>query len=148
IATVRRMQRLPLFALCAALTACAVDPDDTSQDEAAVTNTINGWIDRADQTSVVGWACVTGDASTKVPVDLWGNNGFQWSFLGSVTADRLRPDVGASGQCGAGTASTFHGFEFTIFPDVVLRHTPSSSYQVYAYVHDGASYRPINNTPT
>jgi hypothetical protein len=92
-----------------------------------------GNVDAVDQQSVLGWACYTGDANTKLSVELWAIDASTggWVYIATAAADKQQTDVGRTGSCGSGLESNYHGFELAIYPDNILNR--NKSYSVYAY---------------
>jgi hypothetical protein len=128
--------------LAAGLVAATAAPPARAQ-------SVHGWLDVVDQQSAIGWACVPGDANTKVPIELWAwdNATGNWSSIGNTSADKQRADVGRAGVCGAGLESNYHGFEFPIYPYNIL--VANKSWSVYAYYRPTGQYlsgspRPLN----
>ena len=105
--------------------------------------TVRGSLDVVTQTAALGWACLPGDASSKVSVDLWAWDLRlrRWSWITSARADKERIDVGNSGICGSGVESLYHGFENTILPDSLLKE--GGLYSVRAYVRVGTTYQAL-----
>jgi hypothetical protein len=94
---------------------------------------VAGSVDAVDQQSVLGWACYTGDANSKLSVELWAIDGSTggWVYVATAVADKQQTAVGSSGQCGSGLESNYHGFELAVYPDHILNR--NKHYLVYAY---------------
>ena len=110
----------------------------------AAGQSVIGSLDIANQTTMIGWACVPGDASTKVTVDLlaWDPDRKVWVLIGTERADKARDNIGNTGICGKGEESFYHGFEYTILPNNLMKE--GSSYDLRAYVNDGPNYRQLS----
>ncbi len=118
------MQRFRLAAILALTLGCAA---------AASAQTPIGAVDFIDNDSVIGWACLPGDADTFLPVEVWAyrpSNG-SWTYVGTENASRGRDEVGSAGVCGSTAGAFYHGFELTIFPEELI--ATQGSYQIYAY---------------
>ena len=83
-----------------------------------------------------GWACLPGDAQTKVNVWYGLYDGANWAYYTYAPADKQRNDIGRSGACGPATGdveSYYHGFEI---PVLSLDGLPKNkNYGLYAWVY-------------
>lgn len=109
---------------------------------AAAQNVI-GQVDYADHVSIVGWACLAGDAETQLSIELWAHDLDQqrWTRLAVETANRPRLDIERAGVCGSGSGAGAHGFEYTVLPESLIAER--STLELRAYVAQGGTPLPL-----
>jgi len=101
----------------------------------SVSGQIIGRLDLVDQDTALGWACLAGDSTTKLEVELFARLNGEQIFLAEQVADKTRDDVALSERCGDDDQSRYHGFEFTVFPVELMRQL--QSVDVIAVAVDG-----------
>lgn len=102
-----------------------------------------GQVDHADHDSIIGWACLSGDPVTQLPIELWAYDPAlqHWTRLGAETANRSRPDIERIGVCGSGEGAGAHGFEYTILPESVIAQR--GTLELRAFVAQGGTPTPL-----
>jgi hypothetical protein len=79
-----------------------------------------GGITQVDAASAFGWACIPGDANTKVTITVGLWDGISVIKEAQILADKQMLDIGRAGICGdpGNVEAYYHGFEWPVFvPD-------------------------------